>query len=133
MAVGTKASDEMITDINVTPLVDVLLVLLIMVMAAAPAMFGQTRVELPVAKSTEAANHVTLRFYLNRDHKVSLENHPMSYDEAMVACQQALQRDPHADSLIVADNSLSHGEVIEFIDRLKEAGLHRVGLGSRKQ
>ncbi len=126
MAVSTQDQDEMITSINITPMVDVMLVLLVIFMMAAPSLYQSAiKVDLPTAHSGEEAERITLKFTLLRDGKVLLDQKEISIQEVQSYIQKALSIDPKADALVAADRSLSHGEVMEFVDRIKTGGIQR--------
>lgn len=127
-------SDEMITGINVTPLVDVVLVLLVIFMITAPVIYQATiKVDLPKAVSGENTKHITLKFTLTKSGKVLLGNDEVGKDKVSAIVQKALQEDPTANAVLAADKTLTHGDVIEFIDVLKSAGLQRFGIAVDSQ
>ena len=123
-------SDEMITGINVTPLVDVVLVLLVIFMITAPALYqAAIQVELPKASSGEKTEHITLRFTLLKDGVIALGNERINRDQVVEVVKRSIQTDATANAVIAAEASLSHGEVIGFIDLLKTNGLSRFAIG----
>src|SRR5262245_4630126 len=118
--------DGMIADINVTPMVDVMLVLLVIFMIAAPSLYqGSIKIELPSAKTGEKTEKITLKFTLLRDGKLMLDNKEIQKGEVQDYIKKALKIDPKTDALVAADRALSHGTVIEFIDQLKLSGIER--------
>ncbi len=124
------SSDEMITGINVTPLVDVVLVLLVIFMITAPVLYQSAiRVELPKAASGEKTEHITLKFTMLKDGTIALGNERISRDQVVDVVKKSVQTDPTANAVIAAESSLPHGEVIGFIDLLKTNGLTRFAIG----
>lgn len=130
MAGKLSDSEEMITGINVTPLVDVVLVLLVIFMITAPALYqAAIRVELPKAASGEKTEHVTLRFTLLKDGSILIGNERITKDQVVEVVKRSIQTDPTANAVIAAEASLTHGDVIGFIDLLKTNGLSRFAIG----
>lgn len=126
MAVSTNDQDEMITGINVTPMVDVMLVLLVIFMIAAPTLYqGAIKVELPAVQSGEKTEKITLKFSLLKDGKILLDQKEVSQAEVPSLIKKALDLDPQADALVAADRSLTHGTVMGFVDQLKTGGIQR--------
>ncbi|MBF0208034.1 MAG: biopolymer transporter ExbD [Oligoflexia bacterium] len=128
---GAKGSDQgdMISDINITPMVDVMLVLLVIFMIAAPNLYqAEMKVELPKAATAEKVEKVTLRFHLYEKGKLELDNKEITKGEIGDYIKKALEIDPATDAIVAADKSLYHGEVVEFIDQIKLAGIKRFGI-----
>jgi biopolymer transport protein TolR len=117
-----------IADINVTPLVDVVLVLLIIFMVTAPMMSRGIDVNLPVATQTENPPEDRLMISINADGRVYLSDKPIN----LVLLEQTL-RDYLASSrsgrvvILRADESLRYGKVIEVVDKIKRAGVEQIG------
>lgn len=130
MASSVNDNDEMITGINVTPLVDVVLVLLIIFMITAPAIYqAGIKVELPKAASGEKVERVTLRFSLMPNGEIRLGSDPVQLARVPSIVEDALKKDPQATAVVAADRNLAHGTVIELIDSLKSSGLTKIALG----
>ena len=124
------SDDEMITDINVTPFVDVVLVLLILFMLAAPAVYqSAVRVQLPQAVTGAKVQHITLKYYLSEKGETFLEKDRVTAQGVQDTVKKALAADPRADAIIFADRRVAHGAVIEIIDSIKQGGIRDVALG----
>ena len=129
MAANLGSDEEIITGINVTPLVDVVLVLLVIFMITAPVIYQATiKIDLPKATSGEKTEHVTLRFSLSANGEINLGNDKVAKEQIPDLAKQALAKDPTANAVVAADKSLSHGSVIGFIDLLKSSGIQRFGI-----
>ena len=127
---NSSSQDDMITDINVTPFVDVMLVLLIMFMIAAPVVYQSAlKVKLPNSTQATAFEHITLRLFLNEGGQLFLDKRPITAAEIPILVQSARKKDPNADALVAADREVHHGKVIEVIDALRAGGLAQVGIG----
>ena len=130
MGMSADNSDDMITGINVTPMVDVMLVLLVIFMIAAPSLYsGKLPLELPKAQSAQKADKITMRFSLLKDGKLMLDKKQIKIGEVADLVKKALELDPQADALVAADKSLSHGSVMELVDQLKVAGIQKLAVG----
>lgn len=130
MAFQSEESGEgMIAAINVTPLVDVTLVLLVVFMVTATYVVRQAiEVDLPRAASGGETVGPTLAFALDREGRLFLDGAPASAEEARQAVRGALGKSPEARALISADRAVSHGRVIEVIDLVKKEGLTRFAI-----
>ncbi len=130
MAIQVEESgDDMIAAINVTPLVDITLVLLIIFMVTATYVVREAiEVDLPRAASGGETVEPTLAFALDREGKLFLDGAPATLDTARDAVRAALARSREARALISADRAVSHGRVIEVIDLVKQEGLTRFAI-----
>lgn len=123
-------SDDMITGINVTPLVDVVLVLLVIFMITAPAIYQSAlKVELPKAVSGEKTEHVTLRFSVSKDGRISLDNEIITAEQITDIVKKAIEKDPSANAIVSADSSVQHGAVVGVIDLVKVGGINKISIG----
>jgi biopolymer transport protein TolR len=122
------------SEINVTPFVDVMLVLLIIFMVAAPMMTGGVQVELPQAKGRQLeANKEPLVVSVTRNGQVFLgqeETTPMTLEElgpklAAIAQGRAGQEEP---VFVRGDRAVEYGHVARVMARLKESGFRKISL-----
>jgi biopolymer transport protein ExbD len=124
-----ESGDDTIAAINVTPLVDVTLVLLVIFMVTATYVVREAiEVDLPRAASGGETVGPTLAFALDREGRLFVDGAPASAEEARRAVRGALARSPEARALISADRAVSHGRVIEVIDLVKAEGLTRFAI-----
>lgn len=131
MAGLIEASDdeEMISGINVTPLVDVVLVLLIIFMITAPMLYQSAiKVQLPKAKSGEENVKTPLAFTITREGGVLWDRESVSWEELGKKLATLGPSAQDQTVLISADEATSHGTVIRLMDLLRQAGLTRFGL-----
>jgi biopolymer transport protein ExbD len=122
-------SGRMITDINVTPLVDVILVLLIIFMVTASLIVNPSiKVDLPKAVTGNDQARTTLALTLTKDGQLYLNGERT--DEAQVAKQIAaeLPKNPDLQAVIAADTVVSHGSVVHIIDFVKRAGVRKFAI-----
>ena len=131
-ASGYGSDDDagrMIVDINVTPLVDITLVLLIIFMVTASLIVNPAiKVDLPKAASGTEQVKTTLALTLTKDGALYL-NGERSSDEAVVKyIGGELPKNPELQAIIAADRSVSHGDVVHIIDLVKRTGVHRFAI-----
>jgi biopolymer transport protein ExbD len=122
-------SGRMITEINVTPLVDITLVLLIIFMVTTTYIVNPSiKVDLPRAGSGSDQARTTLALTLTKDGQLYLNGDRS--DEAKVAGQIAaeLPRNPDLQAIIAADKVVPHGAVVHIIDFVKRAGVRRFAI-----
>lgn len=126
--------DGPITGINVTPLVDVVLVVLIIFMATAPMIARRAiRVEVPrVAKSDKSATDA-LAVALNGKHELTLSGKLVTLDELKKTLSVATAAKPEQAVSLSADKSLPYGDVAELLDAVRSAGVKKVGLEVRRK
>ncbi len=117
-----------ITGINVTPLVDVVLVLLIILMVTAGYVVSKTiPVDLPQGATGENTN-ITLAITLDRQGRTFLDGQPLARDALRSRIRQAHQRDQEARAVIAADGATRHREVVSVIDLLRQEGVSRFAI-----
>jgi biopolymer transport protein ExbD len=126
---GDEDPGRMIVDINVTPLVDITLVLLIIFMVTASYIVSPAiKVDLPKAASGSEQTKTTLGLTLNKDGALYL-NGELSSDAAVVQyIGSELPKNPELQAIIAADRVVPHGDVVHVIDLVKRAGVHRFAI-----
>jgi biopolymer transport protein ExbD len=129
MASYSNGNDEAITGINVTPLVDITLVLLIIFMVTATYIVKDSiEVDLPRAAQGGETVGQTLAFVLDKAGTLYLDGQPVTAAAARAAVRDTVRRDPEARAIIGADKAVSHGAVVELIDLVKSEGLTRFAI-----
>jgi biopolymer transport protein ExbD len=122
MAAGRQRG--LITDINVTPLVDIMLVLLIIFMLTAHLIARQAiEVKLPKASHSATANPTTLAITLTREGHMYLNGTATTPDALRAAVQAAVAKDPKTQAIIAGDKNVSHGRVVWVLDVVKTLGV----------
>jgi biopolymer transport protein ExbD len=135
MAFGTQDdTDEVMNEINMTPLVDVMLVLLIIFIITVPVMKHAVNVELPQASSQrEDIKPQTLRLSVDAQGAYYLNGNPVS-DEALPALLQAEgARTPQPDLHINGDKAVRYERVAQAMAMAHRAGLRKIGFVSEPQ
>ena len=117
--------DEGITGINVTPLVDIMLVLLIIFMVASNYIVKEAiEVNLPKAATGEEVNNdnKSIALIIKKDGRIFL-NGELSTREKIAEASRALAKEKNAQAMIAADRGTAHGEVVKMIDLIRVNGL----------
>ena len=114
----------LITDINVTPLVDIMLVLLIIFMLTAHVIARKAiEVELPKASQGTAPQSPTLIVTLTRDGRLHLDGAPVEPEALRAAVKRAVAQDSKAQVIVAGDKEVSHGRVVWVLDLVKRLGV----------
>ena len=118
------------SEINVTPLVDVMLVLLVIFMLTAPLLTSAVRLELPSADAP-AANAppapLTLALALDAQGALFLNDRPVTAEQLRQRLQEVAGANPEAELQLRADQALAYGRVVEVMALAQNAGLSRIG------
>jgi biopolymer transport protein ExbD len=125
---GEDALDEM-HEINVTPFIDVMLVLLIIFMVAAPLATVDIHVNLPAATAEpQPRPEAPLYLTVKSDLTLALGHDPVSRETLRGALEQAASGNKDAIIFLRADKAVPYGEVMEIMNLLRTAGFLRVSL-----
>ena len=126
---GGDDDNAMIVGINVTPLVDITLVLLIIFMVTASYIVSPAiKVDLPKAASGSDQTKTTLAVTIAKDGAVYLNGERSSDQKIVDYIHGELPKNPDLQAIIAADKVVSHGDVIHVIDLVKRSGVHRFAL-----
>ncbi|MBL8917133.1 MAG: biopolymer transporter ExbD [Archangium sp.] len=132
---GSQDSDDEITGINVTPLVDIVLVLLIIFMVTANFIVRETvEVDLPRAANTQDKTvQGPVMLTMDKDAKVFFDGVEVQQDVLMTKMKEAVAKDKEVRAIISADQTLNYGKVMGLIDLVKEAGIAKFALNIQKE
>jgi biopolymer transport protein TolR len=124
-----------LAEINVVPLVDVMLVLLIIFMVTAPMLQRGLDVNLPAARRAEQLSSerifVSVPLSYRADHIVHLGEEPIHVEILDERIRQRMQNRPDKEVYLQGDGRLTVQELIDVMDKLKEGGVERVGIVAR--
>ena len=115
-------------EINMTPLVDVMLVLLIIFMITAPLMTHSVKIDLPRASSTPTPEKpMTLQVFINADNAVFIGSEAVDRSTLESRFRQAVAQDANVEMHLKADRSTRYESVAETMSAARRAGLTKIG------
>jgi len=129
MALGTQKTQTALSEINVTPLVDVMLVLLIVFMISAPLMQQGIQVDLPKANAetlSEVPDQLVL--IVNRARQLSINGTVIPQGTLRVKLTAIAKAKPEIQIFIQADQNVPYGFIAQVMAEVKQAKINRVGL-----
>jgi biopolymer transport protein ExbD len=131
MAGAQQEPDEAITGINVTPLVDITLVLLIIFMVTTRIVLNQTvPLDLPKAASGTSEVQVVFSIILTADNRAFVDGKAIANDDTILnLARDAQAQHPDLRAVIKADSAVTHGRVIHVLDLLKQAHVNKIAFG----
>lgn len=122
--------NKFVSEINVTPFVDVMLVLLIIFMVATPMMTQGLEVDLPQTKQVEVlpaeSDHLILT--IKRDGKIYLDEYAVNSMSELEGYLQKLVKEKNRSLFLQADREVPYGLVVEVMGEIKAAGIENLGV-----
>jgi biopolymer transport protein TolR len=127
---GSGDDDQVLADINVTPLVDVMLVLLIIFMVTAPMLHQGVEVALPQVDAKALPQRVEdpLILSINRDGMVYVKDQPIHPTQLLDRLAPMLRARGDDQLFLKGDRDVPFGKVVEILDLLQKNGITRVGI-----
>ena len=126
---GNEGPQDLISDINVTPLVDVMLVLLIIFMVTAPMMTHGIKVELPTTESKSIKTQEDpLILSITKKRDVFIENYKVELGDLKGKLNKIFANRAAKEILLQADKNVPYGFVMTVMSQVKEAGITKVGM-----
>ncbi|MCO4763220.1 MAG: biopolymer transporter ExbD [Myxococcales bacterium] len=137
MASANHSRGTLMTDINVTPLVDIMLVLLIVFMltsgALTPSADQQIPIELPTAASGETAPRPPLSIVIDARGGLHLDGKLVDNRKLKAAITARVQANTKASAVLSADRRIDHGTVVGVVDTVRQLGVTDVAINTRAQ
>ena len=121
-----EKSRSAMSEINVTPLVDVMLVLLIIFMVTAPLMQQGVDVNLPKAKGKDLPTEERITLIVKKEGIIYMNDSPVSMEEMKRKLQAVGKLNPNV--FLKADKSVPYGFVVEIMGEIKDAGIEKLGM-----
>lgn len=137
MAGAARSGNEsnVIAEINVIPLVDIILVVLIIFMVAAPLVM-QPKIDISLPKATTAKDEkdkVPLRVVLGKAGELFLNNRPISLEGITEESKKFFAANPETAALLIADKDVTLSMVTELVDAIKIGGVKKVAFSIQRK
>ena len=116
------------SDINMTPLIDVMLVLVVIFIITAPLLASSIKLDLPTteaARAGDAPQSVTV--IVDASGQVFWQDQAVAMDVLVRQLQQSAQANPQTEVLLRADKTVAYGRIVEVMGAAQSAGLNRIG------
>lgn len=127
-AAGARRN-ALITGINITPLVDIVLVLLVVLMVVSTYIVSQSmKVDLPKASTKDVPRSDPLTLTIQRDGALLLDDEPILEADVESALVIAFRTEPDRAMVISADRAVPHGRVVQFVDLSRKSGATRFAI-----
>jgi len=129
MGAQQSNEDEPITAINITPLVDIILVLLIIFMVTATYIVSpQIKVELPKAATGEKSEPMNFAIVITKEGDLYLDGKEIDVPGIEEYLKKRLENEPDLQAVISADKEVLHGRVIEIVDLVRRNGCKKFAI-----
>jgi biopolymer transport protein TolR len=125
---GSRRIGSSLAEINIIPLVDVVLVLLLIFMLTAPMMYRGIDVNLPKTASKPTAIEERMVLTVTKDRLLYLNDRQVALATLDSALRQAFESRTDKTLYLKADADLSYGVVVDTMDRVRRAGIERLGM-----
>ena len=127
--VAAGSGKRLMSEINVTPLVDVMLVLLIIFMVTAPMMMEGVEVNLPQTKTKSIKTQEDpLILSVTKNGEVFLENHTVKLEDLGQKIETVFKYRKEKEVLLRADKDIPYGFVVKVVAEVKRAGIVKLGM-----
>ncbi len=117
-----------LAEINVIPLVDVVLVLLVIFMVTAPMLYRGMDITLPTSTSNTITPEERIVLTIERDQKLYLDKDPVSTGQMEFKLRSAKQRNADIAVYLRADRDVPYGTVVQVMDGVKRSGIEKLGM-----
>jgi biopolymer transport protein ExbD len=124
--------DDLISDINIVPFVDILLVILIIFMVTAPVVMRPSlKIQLPEATSGEKTDFTPFQLTVSSREQILLNGEPVQFENLTALAAEFISKNGEGQAVISADAAVPHGDVIAILDQIKLGGVKKLGLSIR--
>ena len=119
---------EAMSDINMTPLIDVMLVLVVIFIITAPLLASSIKLDLPKTDATKSADvPKSVTVVVDAAGQTYLKDQPLALDELARQLTLSAQANPQTEVLLRADKAVPYGRIVEVMGAAQKAGLSRIG------
>ncbi|MFH1098243.1 MAG: biopolymer transporter ExbD [Candidatus Desantisbacteria bacterium] len=129
-----RQDDDLLTEINITPFVDIILVILIIFILVAqvigPQVFG---IKLPKAVHGQTASHRPITVSLDVKGKIAYNGYCINEKDLALSIKQIIKADPQTQVIVSADEKVFHGRVVHLLDLLKGLGVSQLAIHVQPQ
>ena len=134
MAAKLSGDDEPISEINIVPFVDIILVVLIIFMVTTPLIIKPSiNINLPKAVTGEETTPSQINVGVTKDGELLLNGKQSTEDEISSYAKDLIAKRPDVQAIVSADKDVSHGSVIHIIDIIKSTGITKFAITIDKQ
>lgn len=129
---ANHSDQDTISDINIVPLVDIILVVLIIFMVASPASDqSRIKVDIPQASSGEASSDNTpFQVTVNEEGYYFVSGELVSESELKTRAELEAKKNSGIEAILTADKNLGYGQVVMVIDLIKSAGIQKIAIST---
>ena len=129
---ANNSDQDTISDINIVPLVDIILVVLIIFMVASPGSDqSRIKVDIPQASSGEASSDNTpFQVTVNEEGYYFVSGDLVSETELKTRAELEAKKNSGIEAILTADKNLGYGEVVRVIDLIKSAGIQKIAIST---
>lgn len=129
-----KTEDKIFSEINITPLTDVMIVLLVIFMITAPMLnYSSIKVSLPTAKAEPITTQKTTAIYIKSDGTFYLDDQPMNLNSLEIALKMKLAGNREKIVLLYSDKQVILNQVVEVMKTAKSAGAEKLMLATESK
>lgn len=129
MAISTSEQDDVVSEINITPLVDVMLVLLIVFIVTAPLLTNSVKVNLPKAAPTQITDQTkAVVVSVNTQGEIYLDKDLVSLNQFEQAIQQRKATNPKLALNLNADETVPYGTVAKLLASIERVGVDKLSV-----
>ena len=134
MSLKMDSGEDILSEINVVPLVDIILVVLIIFMVTAPMIMRPSiNVNLPKAATGDASVPSKLNITIANDGRLNLDGKFVEENDIQSAAVAEVQKNPDIQAIISADKDVPHGKVVGVLDLVKAAGVKKFAISIDKK
>lgn len=125
---GSPGSRRFMSEINVVPLVDVVLVLLIIFMITAPLLYRGIDIDLPESAANTIKPDERVVVSVTKEHKIYVDKEEISVEQLEPAMRRLHDRNPNVTIYLRADQGIPYGMVVRVMDAVKQVGIDKLGM-----